>query len=66
MINERIPAIFIGHGSPLNAIEENEFNRTWHHIGEIILAPHRRNNSPTHRNPFYIRALADQKNSGYW
>jgi 4,5-DOPA dioxygenase extradiol len=39
MINERIPAIFIGHGSPLNAIEENEFNRTWHHIGEIIPKP---------------------------
>ncbi len=39
MINQRIPAIFIGHGSPLNAIEENEYNRTWHHIGETIPKP---------------------------
>lgn len=39
MINKRIPAIFIGHGSPLNAIEENEYNRTWHHIGESIPKP---------------------------
>lgn len=39
MTNTRAPAIFIGHGSPLNAIEENEFNRTWHHIGESISKP---------------------------
>lgn len=39
MINPRAPAIFIGHGSPLNAIEENEYNRTWHHIGESIPKP---------------------------
>jgi len=39
MISQRIPTLFIGHGSPLNAIEENEFNRTWHHIGEFIPKP---------------------------
>ncbi|PKO03667.1 MAG: 4,5-DOPA dioxygenase extradiol [Chloroflexi bacterium HGW-Chloroflexi-5] len=39
MINRRAPAIFIGHGSPLNAIEENEFNRTWRLIGESIPTP---------------------------
>lgn len=39
MKNERVPALFIGHGSPLNAIEENEYNRTWHHIGESIPTP---------------------------
>lgn len=38
-INTRAPAIFIGHGSPLNAIEANEFNRTWYHIGESIPKP---------------------------
>ncbi len=39
MINDRVPALFIGHGSPLNAIEENEYNRTWHHIGKSIPTP---------------------------
>jgi 4,5-DOPA dioxygenase extradiol len=39
MINQRIPAVFIGHGSPLNAIEENEYNRTWHHIGATLPKP---------------------------
>ena len=25
----RMPVLFVGHGSPLNAIEENEFSRAW-------------------------------------
>lgn len=35
----RMPTIFIGHGSPMNAIEENEFNQTWRKIGQSIPRP---------------------------
>jgi 4,5-DOPA dioxygenase extradiol len=33
-----MPVIFAGHGSPLNAIELNEFSRTWQELG--ISLPH--------------------------
>jgi len=34
-----MPSIFIGHGSPMNAIEDNEFSRTWKEIGSSIGRP---------------------------
>ena len=34
-----MPALFIGHGSPLNAIEKNEFTRTWEKIREVLPLP---------------------------
>lgn len=34
-----MPAIFIGHGSPMNAIENNEFSRKWQELGKIIPKP---------------------------
>ncbi len=27
--SERMPALFVGHGSPMNAVEDNEFSRAW-------------------------------------
>ena len=27
--NMKMPVLFIGHGSPMNAIEENEFSLAW-------------------------------------
>src|SRR3989344_5594648 len=39
MSPKMMPVLFVGHGSPLNAIEENEFTHSWKKIGEIIPAP---------------------------
>ncbi len=30
------PLIFIGHGSPMNTIEENQYTKSWREIGESI------------------------------
>jgi len=37
--NGPMPVFFIGHGSPMNAIEENEFSLEWQKIGETIPVP---------------------------
>ena len=29
----RMPVLFVGHGSPMNAIEDNEFRRSWQALG---------------------------------
>jgi 4,5-DOPA dioxygenase extradiol len=34
-----MPAIFFGHGSPLNAIADNEWTRAWRAIGESLKKP---------------------------
>jgi 4,5-DOPA dioxygenase extradiol len=34
-----MPAFFMGHGNPMNAIEENEFSRSWREIGATIPHP---------------------------
>jgi 4,5-DOPA dioxygenase extradiol len=39
MKTDLMPVLFIGHGSPMNAIEENEFSRTWRRLGEEIPRP---------------------------
>ena len=33
------PVLFIGHGSPMNGIEDNEFSRTWAKFGNEIPKP---------------------------
>jgi 4,5-DOPA dioxygenase extradiol len=35
----RMPVLFIGHGSPMNAIEQNEFHRTWQEIAHQLPRP---------------------------
>ena len=37
---EKMPVLFIGHGSPMNAIEENEFAREWQIIGQTLPRPY--------------------------
>lgn len=35
----RMPVLFVGHGSPMNAIEENEFSRAWQQLGAAMGRP---------------------------
>jgi len=35
----RMPVLFVGHGSPMYAIEENEFVNKWRNLGETLPIP---------------------------
>lgn len=35
----KMPVLFVGHGSPMNAIEENEFSRAWIETGKAMPKP---------------------------
>ena len=35
----RMPLLFIGHGSPMNAIEDNDFTVAWRRLGEALPRP---------------------------
>ncbi len=35
----RMPALFIGHGSPMNTLELNGFTRAWRALGEMLPRP---------------------------
>ena len=37
--SERMPVLFVGHGSPMYAIEENEFVDSWRKLGETMPQP---------------------------
>ncbi len=34
-----MPAAFIGHGSPTNALEQNRYTRSWHALGDALPRP---------------------------
>jgi 4,5-DOPA dioxygenase extradiol len=36
---KKLPVIFVGHGSPMNAIEDNRFSRTWAETGQALPRP---------------------------
>jgi len=36
---KKMPALFLGHGSPMNAIEDNEFSRAWIEAGKALPKP---------------------------
>lgn len=36
---DKMPALFLGHGSPMNAIQDTEFSRGWRTIGQSIPRP---------------------------
>lgn len=35
----RLPALFIGHGSPMNTLEDNRFTAAWRRIGQALPRP---------------------------
>jgi 4,5-DOPA dioxygenase extradiol len=35
----RLPTLFVGHGSPMNAIEDNVYSRGWRRVGEALPRP---------------------------
>lgn len=37
--SKRMPAIFFGHGNPMNAIADNEYTRGWRALGEAMPKP---------------------------
>ena len=39
MENNLMPVLFIGHGSPMNGIEDNDFSRRWAEMGRRIPKP---------------------------
>lgn len=36
---DRMPVLFIGHGSPMNVIEDNEYSQTWMDLGKTLPTP---------------------------
>jgi 4,5-DOPA dioxygenase extradiol len=36
---DKMPVLFVGHGSPMNAIEDNEFSRSWREVGGGLPRP---------------------------
>ena len=37
--DEKMPALFIGHGSPMNGIRENEFSKAWAEVAKSMAMP---------------------------
>lgn len=37
--SDRMPLVFLGHGSPMNAIEDTEYSRTWTELGRTLPRP---------------------------
>lgn len=35
----RMPVVFIGHGSPMNVIEQNRYKQSWSQLGEVLPKP---------------------------
>jgi 4,5-DOPA dioxygenase extradiol len=31
--SDRLPVLFVGHGNPMNAIEDNQYRRSWQALG---------------------------------
>ena len=38
-MSQPMPVLFLGHGSPMNAIEDNPWSRQWHRLGQRLRKP---------------------------
>jgi len=38
-MTDRMPSLFVGHGSPMNAVAENDWTRRWRALGETMPKP---------------------------
>ena len=36
---KRMPVLFVGHGSPMNAVDDNQWSRGFHQLGELLPDP---------------------------
>lgn len=39
MTGSRMPAVFLGHGSPMNVLEDNRYTQCWQALGEALPRP---------------------------
>lgn len=37
--DQKMPVLFVGHGNPMNAIEDNDFSRAWSAVGQSLPKP---------------------------
>ena len=37
--DQKMPVLFVGHGNPMNAIEDNEYSRAWAEVGKSLPRP---------------------------
>lgn len=55
------PVIFCGHGTPINAIEENEFSQTWRNIAQSFKKPRLIIVISAHWVTKHLKVLADEQ-----
>src|SRR5476651_231749 len=39
MTESRMPALFLGHGSPMNVLEDNQYTQVWTRLGQTLPRP---------------------------
>jgi 4,5-DOPA dioxygenase extradiol len=37
--DQKMPVLFVGHGNPMNALEDNEYSRAWVEVGHALPTP---------------------------
>ena len=38
-MKNKMPVVFVGHGAPMNAIEDNQYSRSWTELGKKLESP---------------------------